>query len=301
MGTPGRMRPASWFSRQAPAAGVRHPHYWANGAGRNSKIDFPVARASHRPVQDRGGRCFGRPKRNRRIGRPESFLRGQLLGTTRAAPPFIQHERRERDSFDICDRPAKRRSRAARTSQRVDQDGRVEQNHFADDPGVRRPLLFLARRTSSISASAVLNGCGGIRSMTSSNTMRRRRRSCSLSRPARAAYSATASRTTALVGIPSRSAVRSICVTVSRSSVTVIFTVAAILVPYRHTFDAAVAAEVSVRQRRQGCGVRHRLAAFPRDPDGNGLELYCDLPFDEWPRRNGQVVCATGTTTPTNR
>jgi catechol 2,3-dioxygenase len=33
-----------------------------------------------------------------------------------------------------------------------------------------------------------------------------------------------------------------------------------------------------------------RVAVYLRDPDGNGLELYCDRPRDEWPMANGKPV-----------
>jgi catechol 2,3-dioxygenase len=34
-------------------------------------------------------------------------------------------------------------------------------------------------------------------------------------------------------------------------------------------------------------------AVYLSDPDGNGIELYCDRPRDEWPFRNGQVEMVT--------
>src|SRR5437879_4595506 len=34
-------------------------------------------------------------------------------------------------------------------------------------------------------------------------------------------------------------------------------------------------------------------AIYLRDPDGNGIELYCDRPQDEWPRVGGQLQMAT--------
>src|SRR5213593_4355256 len=34
-------------------------------------------------------------------------------------------------------------------------------------------------------------------------------------------------------------------------------------------------------------------AIYLRDPDGNGIELYCDRPRDEWPRVGGQLRMTT--------
>jgi catechol 2,3-dioxygenase len=34
-------------------------------------------------------------------------------------------------------------------------------------------------------------------------------------------------------------------------------------------------------------------AVYLSDPDGNGIEVYCDRPRDEWPLRNGQVEMVT--------
>ena len=34
-------------------------------------------------------------------------------------------------------------------------------------------------------------------------------------------------------------------------------------------------------------------AIYLRDPDGNGIELYCDRPPDEWPRVGGQLRMTT--------
>ena len=34
-------------------------------------------------------------------------------------------------------------------------------------------------------------------------------------------------------------------------------------------------------------------AIYLRDPDGNGIELYCDRPRDEWPRAGGQLRMTT--------
>ncbi len=37
-------------------------------------------------------------------------------------------------------------------------------------------------------------------------------------------------------------------------------------------------------------------AIYLRDPDGNGIELYCDRPRDEWPRdEHGEIVMYTRT------
>lgn len=35
-------------------------------------------------------------------------------------------------------------------------------------------------------------------------------------------------------------------------------------------------------------------AIYLADPDGNGVELYCDRPEDEWPRANAQIEMTTG-------
>lgn len=34
-------------------------------------------------------------------------------------------------------------------------------------------------------------------------------------------------------------------------------------------------------------------AIYLRDPDGNGVEIYCDRPRDEWPRRDGELAMVT--------
>jgi len=34
-------------------------------------------------------------------------------------------------------------------------------------------------------------------------------------------------------------------------------------------------------------------AIYLRDPDGNGIELYCDRPRDQWPRLDGQLQMTT--------
>src|SRR3954469_7405686 len=34
-------------------------------------------------------------------------------------------------------------------------------------------------------------------------------------------------------------------------------------------------------------------AIYLRDPDGNGIELYCDRPKEEWPRVNGELQMTT--------
>jgi catechol 2,3-dioxygenase len=35
-------------------------------------------------------------------------------------------------------------------------------------------------------------------------------------------------------------------------------------------------------------------AIYLSDPDGNGIELYCDRPEEQWPRRNGEVAMFSG-------
>ena len=102
-----------------------------------------------------------------------------------------------------------------RALERVDVD-----RHRAE----RRPPVHRAARIarSSVSTALAARDAGALRRFSRIVSVRRRSRS--LTRSARAAYSATASRTTWLCGVPSRSAVRRISATVASSSVKVTFT-----------------------------------------------------------------------------
>jgi len=69
----------------------------------------------------------------------------------------------------------------------------------------------------------------------------------------------------------------------------------AILYPTRATLADALRRLVSAGIEIEGAsdhGVSE--AIYLRDPDGNGLELYCDRPPAEWPRRaNGELAMTT--------
>lgn len=68
----------------------------------------------------------------------------------------------------------------------------------------------------------------------------------------------------------------------------------AILVPTRRHL-----AEVFVRLRDAGVplsGASDHLvseALYLHDPDGNGIEIYCDRDPSDWPRENGEIKMAT--------
>ncbi len=70
--------------------------------------------------------------------------------------------------------------------------------------------------------------------------------------------------------------------------------IAAIRVPTRRHL-----AELLVRLRDAGIplsGASDHLvseALYLKDPDGNGIELYCDRDPASWPRENGQIAMAT--------
>src|SRR5580692_4914678 len=69
----------------------------------------------------------------------------------------------------------------------------------------------------------------------------------------------------------------------------------AILYPTRATLADALRRLVSAGIEIEGAsdhGVSE--AIYLRDPDGNGLELYCDRPPEQWPRgANGEVAMTT--------
>jgi catechol 2,3-dioxygenase len=68
----------------------------------------------------------------------------------------------------------------------------------------------------------------------------------------------------------------------------------ALLFPDRHSFGRMLLHLVQQRWPFQGFA-DHLVseAAYLADPDGNGIELYCDRPRERWPRKNGEIEMDT--------
>jgi catechol 2,3-dioxygenase len=68
----------------------------------------------------------------------------------------------------------------------------------------------------------------------------------------------------------------------------------ALLVPERGDLGRWLTDTAGVRRHLTGAS-DHLVseALYLRDPDGHGLEIYCDRPREEWPRRGGDVQMAS--------
>src|SRR5262245_19499381 len=154
-----------------------------------------MSRPLQSAVDTRGEGGFRDAELNRMASRQERLLRVELFVVTRPAPPFIKNNRRHAEALAVRHKPSKHEDVRAGARQRGDECRGVEVNHSV---GRLRPPWRRAVRTARISTmtASPLRDAGCCRSASMVVSMRRR--SLSVSRPAFAAYSATASRTTKL-------------------------------------------------------------------------------------------------------
>jgi catechol 2,3-dioxygenase len=67
----------------------------------------------------------------------------------------------------------------------------------------------------------------------------------------------------------------------------------AILYPSRRALAIAVKKVLENRIRIAAADHGVSEAVYLSDPDGNGIELYCDRPRDQWPRKAGRIDMTT--------
>ena len=193
-------------------------------------VQFPTPRRRYLAIQLRRPGGLDGTKGDTQPGWKEGLLVGELGREARPSQPLVEHQRRDLNSLAAPQDSPKRGARPPRPGEAIDEDRGVEENQRS--PGrARRPPPRRAARTSRISCSTSATPRVGARASTTSRAASIRRCSGSPRRPVRAAYSRIASRTTRLLDVPSRAAVRSILRAVSSSRVKVILVA---ILPYYH-------------------------------------------------------------------
>jgi hypothetical protein len=162
------------------------------------------------------------------MARSTSRLRAR--GTVRyssalwATQPFIEHYRRNTDSFPLLQQESQRSQRAPVTSHAIDDHRRIQQNHGIYRAPGRQPRRREIRSSRSSRSLSTDERVGG-RSAYSRAAFSILSRSASLRRSLVPRYPLIASRTTSLLGLERRSAVSFSRAIVSSSRVKVTLTI----------------------------------------------------------------------------